>query len=348
MPKTIICLVSKQAMANIIPVLELSPDKVILLRTYNESSTAENIYKLLSSRSIDVHIHENFIDPYDYLKIKEECENIINSNSDLELILNATGGTKIMSIAAIEIFRKYEKTIIYNEMENSEIRFLYPDLPSKKFQKSISVRDYLLAHGYVILEDLKNSGRAEAKSEFFKYLSKERLLTFISFYSELKSKGLLTPSYYKNKNKLNPYKNYGFVFEYKKDKFTISDVQSKNFFESTLQNFNLGDWLEDLLFLILKESKPYDISYGVKIKNTKTNVENEIDVILTKQYRLFLYSCKDNKNLTKDALYELDVLKLLVGGTFGYATLVYTKDNENIINIANLLNIKTQKITDLI
>lgn len=345
-----VCLVSRQAMANIIPVLELRPDKVILLTTPQESSVADNISNLLHRKEISVQIHQPFIDAYDLLKVKDECENIINSNPEQEIILNATGGTKLMSFAALDVFRKYNKTIIYNDTENSIIRYLYPEyIPPQHFQQSITVEDYLLAHGYVIQDHLKATGRAESKSSFFSNFSKRRLSEFIRFYSQVKSQRLLDrPLQGNNPNITFSFQNYSLTRS--QNDITITDNISRAFFTSSTSQFKSGDWLEDLLYLHLRRSEHYDITYGVTIRNLVTGVENEIDVLLTHQYNLFLYSCKDRKSpdQAREGLYQLEALKSLVGGTFGRAILVLTRENENLTNIGKLLNIKTINIVDLL
>jgi len=109
---TIVCLVSRQSMANVIPVLELHPSEVILLRTKQESKVALNIQRLFVSKNIKTRIYKSYIDPYDLETVKSACREIINE-SETNIILNVTGGTKTMAIAAYEIFKSSDKRILY-------------------------------------------------------------------------------------------------------------------------------------------------------------------------------------------------------------------------------------------
>ncbi|MCX7834063.1 MAG: DUF1887 family CARF protein [Ignavibacteria bacterium] len=337
--KTIVCLVSRQAMANVIPVLEFKPDKVILLITEEEKSVAKNLKELFVKHKIQVEIFREKLDAYDIEKVKNICMDVIREN-DNELILNLTGGTKTMAVAAYEIFRSVDKQIVYHNPASHKIIFLNPiskndiDVESK-----INVEDYLLAHGYKIISEQTKSGRAEKYNTLFKKFDKNRFSHFVDFYNIVKQEiPLGSPRASKEYNKFQFSKNY--------DKIIIWDKVNNTKIDFELSGFNYGDCLESILYLILKDKiKPDDIRYSVKVK--KENIESEIDVLLTKDCCLHLYSCKDTKKMNKQYLYEIEVLRNVTGGTFGRAYMVVTKGNDYIKSFGKQIHIDTVNIKEL-
>ncbi len=338
MNKIIVCLVSRQAMANVIPVLELKPDKVILLITEEEKGVAVNIKKVFEQHSILTEIYSQKIDAYNLELMKNVCMDVIRKNYG-DIILNITGGTKPMAVAAYEIFKSADKKVIYHDPLHHRIISLNPlnQIPANVNLK-INVEDYLLSYGYRIIEDKTKSGRAEEKMMFFNYFNIKRYTEFVEFYNLVKEKCPLdSPHVSKDLN--------GFQFSKNIGKITIIDKRKNNSLRYDLSNFNLGDILEDMLFLLLKKTRNDDIRYAVKI--SKGKIKSEIDLLLTKDCNLYLYSCKDKKKKSKFDLFEIEVLRSITGGTFGKANLVVTKTDDFLEQFAKQLNINLINIKDI-
>lgn len=337
--KTLVCLVSRQAMANVIPVLEFKPEKVILLITEEEKNVADNLKKLFEKYKIKVEIFREKLDAYDIEKVKNICMDVIREN-DNELILNLTGGTKTMAVAAYEIFRTVDKQIIYHNPANHKIIFLNPiSEPDVNVSLKINVEDYLTAHGYKIIDEQTASGKAEKYNNLFKKFNYKRFCDFLDFYDIVKKEiSLDSPKSGKQHN--------GFSFSKSMDKITIQDKIGKTKIDFDLSGFNYGDCLESFLYLILKNKmQPDDIRYSVKIEKGK--IFSELDVLLTKNCCLHLYSCKDKKNLNKSDLFEIEVLRNVTGGTFGKAYMVLTRDNKYLKSLGKQIQIEFINIREL-
>lgn len=327
--KTLICLVSKQAMANVIPALEMKPDKVILLSTSEEKNTAFNIQNVLLKNRINTVIYKDLISPYKLEKIQKAINKIIASK-DSEFILNVTGGTKIMAITAFEVFKENNLKVIYYDPDHHQIMKLYPGHSDEKVKLIISIEDYLLSYGYKIIEDLTNSGRAESKQKLFNAFNETRFSEFIYFLD-----------FVKKNYQLNEPKIYRTIFDFRFNKnydtITITDLKSREKIKYELSEFKIGDWLEDFVYLKLKNKGYDDIKYGVKIKNGK--VVNEIDVIASKNCRLCLFSCKSGKSDQYDIM-QLEILRKLAGGIFGKAFFIATDiSHALLVDRAKSLNI---------
>ena len=328
--KTLICLVSKQAMANVIPAFEMKPGKVILLSTSEEKNTAFNIQNVLLKNRINTEIYKDLISPYKLEKIQKAINKII-ALKDSEFILNVTGGTKIMAITAFEVFKENNLKVIYYDPDHHQIIKLYPGHSDEKVKLIISIEDYLLSYGYKIIEDLTNSGRAESKQKLFNAFNETRFSEFIYFLD-----------FIKKNYQLNEPKIYRTIFDFRFNKnydtVIITDLKSKQSIKYELSEFKIGDWLEDFVYLKLKNKGYDDIKYGVKIKNGK--VVNEIDVIASKDCRLCLFSCKSGKSDQYDIM-QLEIIRKLAGGIFGKAGFFASINaNKNLKERAKALNVE--------
>jgi len=311
---TQICLVSKQAMPNIIPALMYKPEKVILLTTKEESRTAVNIKNVLKNNSIESYIFKNYVNAYNINSVTDACKSIIISEKS-KLILNFTGGTKIMAIAAYEFFRNSQKPSLYCDTEeNKIIHFQSGNITYSDINTKISVEDYLQSYGYKLspYHTTDKKKRAEKNKQFVNFID-NNLDSFLEFIDYIK------PRISNEQPKvrigfgdydLDPLKS-GFELSYK----------NRTIFETDNINEITGTWFEDYCYFKVIKNKIDDILFGTDIISGD-NTENEIDILLTKNCKLYIFSCKnkkETKNINKQDLYELEGLRLLAGGTFAKA-----------------------------
>ncbi len=334
------CLVSHQAMANVIPVFMYQPSKVVLFATPEEKHTADHLQKIFISKNINVNRIDD-LDAYDYLKFKDCILNEINKVSG-DLVLNVTGGTKLMALAAYEAFAEKDKKIIYCNTDRNQMIHLFPKLSTEKLDLDISIQDYLQSYGYTVANTRTN----EVKKEYFELFelieSNNLKLPFTKFLDNYRHKtGSENPlkTYVDKKNK---------IFTIQRTPTSIILFVNNRKFKFNDEKFLKGDWLEYYMLYSLEKQniKP---EAGVKIIS-ETNVENEIDIIFIKDYQLYLISCKSGKNSdpNKD-IYEIETLRNIAGGTFGKAFLFTVQDlTQRMIQRAKDLNIETltfEKIT---
>jgi hypothetical protein len=97
-----ICLAGEQALPNAIPAIAFHPEKVMLLHTdmVGSRDSARRCKKLLESRGIAVDLYE--VNPFDIPAISEMVASLIRATGAEKVVLNWTGGTKPMSIAALK------------------------------------------------------------------------------------------------------------------------------------------------------------------------------------------------------------------------------------------------------
>lgn len=337
---TLFCLVSRQSMANVLPVLMYNPQQVVLFPTPEEKRSANNLEKLFASKKIKVN-RINDLNAYDYVGFKNVVQNEIKKYSD-DIWLNITGGTKLMALAAYEAFTSNNKKIIYCDTEHQHIISIAPEYKIENLQANISIQDYLLSYGYSIKE-IKDTSIVEKFYPLFEFIVKEKLMQeFIHFFREIRERHIddfpriTIPS--RNKNFII-YKNY--------DNYTIQFNPLKNYKISlSSSEFKLGDWLEYYVYYKLKEVNKLNPITGVKIVSEE-NVENEIDVLVLKDYKLYNYSCKSGKSDNQYDLFQLETLRTITSGTFGKGIFVSAKKStKRFLERAKELNIKAINVTN--
>jgi len=335
---TMFCLVSRQSMANVLPVLMFKPSYVVLFATPEEKRSADNLQKLFQSKSISVKRIDG-LNAYDFTNFKKIVSEELNSSVD-ETWLNITGGTKLMALAAYEAFAEKNKRIIYCDTEHQHIITLSPENKIENLIAEITISDYLLSYGYHIKET-KDLSIVTKFYPLFGFILKNNLINdFISFYQEIREIHFEDHLNIQIKRKnFHLYKNfdtYTFLFDPKNKKsFSVSSSQYKS-----------GDWLEYYIYYTLKEKYKLNPLTGVKIVSAE-NVENEIDVLVLKDYKLYNYSCKSGKSDNQFDLFQLETLRNITSGTFGKGIFVTTKKgSKRFLERAKELNIKTINISN--
>jgi len=326
-------------MANVLPVLMFNPEQVVLFATPEEKKSADYLEKLFSNKSIKVNRIDN-LDAYDYHLFKQTVKNEIMKYED-RVILNVTGGTKLMALAAYESFIECSKPIIYCNTERNQIVHLYPVLKTEKLQLELSVLDYLHSYGYDIIETRTNSGKLEYYT-LFEILERKNLLQkFSDFIDKFRSEYFLN----QGSKTFNDRKEKLFSIQKTSSNFILF-VDNKKFVYDN-DKFLKGEWLEYYIFYFLKKIG-VNPELGVKIVSS-SNVENEIDLIFMKDYQLYLVSCKTGRNSepNKD-IYEIETLRNIAGGTYGKAFLITSNQlTPRIQQRAKDLNIRTLSLKDL-
>jgi len=333
---THLILVSAQPIPNLTPVLDdtLKPKKVVMLVSEDmqeRSNALENIYK---SRGIRVErcLLEN---PWDARQISDQVLDIIANYPEGDIALNATGGTKLMSIAAYEAFRSCDLPVFYVHPEHDRLIWLTPKLPEVDLADRIKLKDYLMAYGASAVTMPEPSGVIAP----IRQLTNELLGGIDRFANALSTLNYLA---YQAKNpKLTTEIDDG--PQSKPQLWELLELfetaglcqingQSLRFTDENARFTANGGWLEMHTYGVCLNLKKalgiQDIAYNIDINRQpagQAQVKNEIDIGLIKANRLHLIECKTKrfeKDKHADVLYKLDSLRDLIGGLQGRAMLV--------------------------
>ena len=124
---THLILVSEQAAPNITPIMDerFKPKNVVLLVSQDMTNRAEWLEQIYTKRGIKSR-RWSINNAYDLEYIRDTVLELVAEYEDGGLALNATGGTKPMSIAAYEVFRELEYPIFYVHPKEDRVIWLYP------------------------------------------------------------------------------------------------------------------------------------------------------------------------------------------------------------------------------
>jgi len=335
MPVTHVCLISKQPIPNLLPLLLEKPAKALFLVSPEMKVQAERLKKIVRPRGIAVEIRE-FASAYDYESALQIFEQI--AKEDPAAILNVTGGTKIVALAAFYVFYCNSRRIIYLDTFNNQLLQLAPETTSVPVQENlVKVHDYLVAYG---MNPLPATISAEEKrrpslQELAELLINDdtllsRLNTAIDRCGGNKSSSINLD--------LNGLGGKAEILAGMLVQFGVVDwTSSSNLHIPTADNifFCNGGWLEEYVYWMVQELsiKGLDLAMNVRVEwdgKGKQQTENEFDVLFTHDNRLQLISCKTSNperqtatgSRATEALNELDTLADRAGGLFGRAMLV--------------------------
>lgn len=316
-----VCLVSEQTVPNILGIYHFKPDKVVFCTTERmekEKRTDAIINTLRLYRMDYSTAHEKIKVDQNCL---EDCEIKLKENAlkykDERLTINLTGGTKIMVLAAYNIFKEIAEQMIYTPIPKNEYVVVSPRNKDCKspipLSLRLSVEAFVTAYGISVknhnqLEQLKSNARHNdnlCKWMVENYRDIEDLL--IRFYEKLREhrddrnfrlRMNYSPTSYKEKEFL---KRLGMTAE------NINKTLSKHEIR-----FLTGDWLSDFCFNEISKLPVDDCVTGIELISPKGTAENEFDVMFTKDNALYIVECKSlRQSHDKDAdiLYKISALQ---------------------------------------
>lgn len=344
MPSTHVYLVSEQATPNITPALdaETRPDKVVLVVSEAMKQRAAWLTSVLrEAAGVQVDTWE-IASPWEIEPIRNRILALLEKYGDADIALNATGGTKPMSIAAHDIFRDLDLPIFYIHPQKDQLVWLQPwERQGKFLADKVKLSHFLRAYGSTVLEKGGNSV-LPAYTE----VGKELILNFKSFNKALGSfnfYAMKASNHQLSTTVDSPTLNNGAFLDVL-SLFENADLLTLNenritFTSDEARFFVNGGWLEQYVFRTvqsLKKSIPeiQDVAQSVEISREGRDgkvIKNELDVALLCNNRLHIIECKTKKFAKHDdtadgpgaeAVYKLDTLKELLGGLRGGGMLV--------------------------
>lgn len=354
MAKILINLHSKQTIPNYVAIKQINPDKVIALATpefANQIALFEEVTKVK-------HVL-NTIDAYDVeynFRVIQEVVNELGTGNDI--VVNYTGGTKIMSVSLVlKVLLSIKQPLLFAYVNTHDHKMEYLQLNEQKslsaYSKPIIVNVFLETYIKLRGEKIKSTeDRPEDKITDRFDLSECLLIN-----REIKSLFSLQKTFFERKNgKQIPKQvhslataNYSLSWNTATLSLQLGNKKYDYSHHDGGQYFT-GAWLEEYVFLKLTRVNQFDqVLANVKFdftsfsllnkKNPQDIFKNEMDVVVTKGLKAAFIECKAGQ-VKQDHVYKLQVLRDYFLGTFGMAVLV-TKfpPQENIIEKCKDANI---------
>jgi len=331
-----VCLVSAQPIPNLIPLRmeELRPDKVILLVSSDMKIQADRLEKVIKGWGIKVERVP--VEPYDLDAARNTCFKIFQENENNEIILNATGGTKIMAFAAFEVFREFGKKIIYVDTQDNRIDVLSPERKKMEFKGVMKVAQYLAAYGQNIVseiheEDIPASHWSAIETILQDAEKLEKGIGILNRYAAPLRNARTFPLEIDIENEDLEHNQFQEILSILL-RYNLLTLKERRIQFPSLSSveFLSGGWLEEHIFSIVKSLNPTDVRMNVEVKWARpAESKNEYDILFTINNRLYIIECKtkrfsgkDVNHFGEDSIYKLDSLRDAAGGLYGKAMLV--------------------------
>ena len=354
---THLILVSAQAVPNITPALDdnFKPKQVVMLVSSDMDLRADWLESVYKKRGIKCCRHY-IKDAWDIEHIRDRVLDLITQYDEGSLALNATGGTKPMSIAAYEVFRDLHRPVFYVHPEQDRVIWLYPsEQAGQALADRIKLPEFFQAYGATITDQGDKLGVPATYRELT-----EKIINDIAYYA--KALGSINYLAQLATGRLSVELNA----QQMADRFLADLIalfsannlvrleKNKLIFANEAARFYVnGGWFEQhvygLCLNIKKHTVIQEIGRSVHVDRLHQNkpVRNEIDVTFLKDNRLYIIECKtkrysaNDQGAGADTLYKLDTLKDLLGGLQAKAMLIsftelgdYDKQRAGDLNIS--------------
>jgi len=340
-----VAIVSDQILANLIPALMEKPDAVWLVSSLAMSARGvdSRLARLLKKAGMAVEIRNaapevNMRAIYAFAA--SVIDELMEKHAAAELILNATGGTKPMSLGFIEVFRGIAARIIYTDTPHRQIDVLPQGredaaVPTPMFDV-LDVPGYLSAQGLRYAEADSDAApyvtRMQGRKAAAKHLGRnavklEALFRTMNALADraLDRDGNLVDPMQRFNTPHPPRGDWAAALHALIDAKCISWSTGSNdiaFIDAERTQFVRGGWLEEYAFHLVRDERPFDVRKGVKVQmEGGDGVTNEFDVVACHLNQLLFLECKTLKfeegRNDSDVAYKLESLGDRARGLFG-------------------------------
>lgn len=344
-----VCLVSDQTLANLIPALMDRPDKVCLVATDSmlRKGLPRRLSAILERKGIRTETIEGAPDAGIGAILEfagRAAARITQREPSARLVLNATGGTKLMALGFTEALRNRAERIIYTDTSHRRIECLPAaggalgdTLPMRDV---LDVNTYLSAQGFDIERSrsdeeswLRTARVRRAVCEYLAVRLADRdvqnlvgALNGLAHQALDEDGRLVAPRQELEDEPRSPWPE---ILRRLQD-FGLVRFQGRTieFLDVSGARFLHGDWLEEYAWHVVADAKPFDVRLGVEGRwSDARSARNEFDVLATHMNELLFVECKTLRHGREDArdadlLYKVDSLGQDVRGLFGTTWLV--------------------------
>gem|GEM_PF-2983774 len=357
--RVLLALVGEQPMPIIIPVFQRPPDKLVLLCTPQTARMVGRIRRALSladaTREVQVAKHQTAFSPYDPEQVEKECLAAIEDCGDCEISINITGGTKVMSAAAVLCAHSIGAEAVYvvTDGAGTLVKWRKDSVTHEPVDVRIPIDVRFASHG---LQAVPGNPWEESYIEASRLLADltsthphQRLTQSVArtrIACDTREVCLWRPSA-AEKTAAWRLADMGF---WHATLGSDSALRIGLFDDPVCRDFVCGKWLEAYAYQACSGSgAPFDQCWpNVVISSKDGLVVNELDMVVCKNEEMAVCSCKTGGRVAKDeareAIYELDSVagamragrycrKVLISSRFGLPDSAFGRARESGITV---------------
>ena len=255
--------------------------------------------------------------------VKEKLSKITGSWQHKNYIVNITGGTKIMSLAAYEFFSTFDNSRIFYQPIAKDLEQIFPEQKEFEVKELLTLEEYMKAYGISFRYDNECLMNYDFNKTIYEKIIKdnrESLKPIVAMQNN---------SYFKNIFKRKDSVDFTQIPD---EKFVTPEGNKieKSTVLETLSNFPFdlkaithaqlkyitGGWFEEFVYQKIKdELKLSDQNIALNVNIEKQGDKNELDVAyLDSNNKLHVIECKsfvdgkEGKKVLDDALYKLQAI----------------------------------------
>lgn len=319
-----LCLVSQQPLPNLLPAIEpaIAAERVWLVTSPDMRERAAWLADEFERRGI-AHTRIDVPDPWDAQALRATLETRL-AEIPHPLLINTTGGTKVMSLVAYELARAHDLPAVYLRPGDQTLIGLHPaPLQPVVLTRPVELDTLLRVHGYTLREASPSHAitAPPALLERLARLASETPAHITDLNRLLTQHGSVGWRHGEQPAPLQP------VLDAARAAGMLARKGNREAPTDSHVRFLLnGGWLEDWIELCLDRvaTRRGIAPPRAGFKVSKGDTGNEIDVAIVHRQRLHIIECKTRDGALDD-LYRLDDLKGLLGGLNARAMLVSLK-----------------------
>lgn len=327
-----VCTVSGEAAPNLLPIAGYRPKKVVMLVSPQMDNQAEQLKTSILEAVPTTKVERvPLAAPNDNNRTTQVILERIKKEGESKVIVNATGGTKLMSIAAFRAAAAANVPVFYvNHQDNSITLFPAGDLSRgtvlPSVQTQIEMKHYLAAYGYAS-EEYSDPAEVlgEAETDLIReIITGSRAMNYavatLNGLAVGAEKSLRTKDLFQKRNQPlwrqypDNLKEFNRLVRNFEDAGYLTERDGElEFPDEDARFFVAGGWLEYYVGICLQEK---GLNPWVNLK-VKKQARNEIDAAFFHDNKFYVVECKTSRmkdlSMVRQIVYKLESLRKIGG-----------------------------------
>jgi hypothetical protein len=304
------------------------PARVVLAASEPMKPAAQALTAVLRRKCPHLKI-ENLVLPnaYDYPKLADAFMNFLGDQQEPGGIgLNVTGGTKLMAVAAQEVFRADGRPVFYVNADTDEVIVIGDRSPSEPLKARLQVRDLLESHGFKVESDIQpqiSAAQRDLAMRLIDHVGQAgTALGRLNLLASGKQLRVALPESLQSVPHLDD-----MIHLFSEAKQCRRVDKELRFSDEAARGRVNGGWLEEHVYSVMQDLRGKtplitDVTMNARIIHPDGKTRNELDIAFLYRNTLHLIECK-TANLAHDgaggddkateAIYKMEAL-LKAGG----------------------------------